>query len=62
VTDLKQDWEVIVAPPTYEEDEAIVLQQTSEPVQDTGAPPQEDTRDATPIREVGLHSHWTEPA
>ncbi|KAF9241391.1 hypothetical protein BU15DRAFT_73511 [Melanogaster broomeanus] len=62
----EDEWEVIVAPPAYEEVEAVVLQKTSEPVQDTSAPPRDDTpshqRDATPIRETTLPADIIAPS
>ncbi|KAF8834937.1 hypothetical protein BDN67DRAFT_984967 [Paxillus ammoniavirescens] len=47
----EDEWEVIVAPPTYEE--AVALPQPNELVQDSSAPQEDNSsqRDTTPIRE-----------
>ena len=58
VIKFNQEWEVIVAPPPYEQ--AVGLPQPEEPVQDESTPPQGDyhaiEQDATPVRRVGLLS------
>ena len=54
-----QEWEVVVAPPPYEQITGL-RQPEFEPVQDKSTPPQVDShtieQDDTPIREVGLPS------
>ncbi|KIJ21024.1 hypothetical protein PAXINDRAFT_6801 [Paxillus involutus ATCC 200175] len=51
----EDEWEVIVAPPTYEE--AVALPQPNELVQDSSAPQEDNSsqRDTTPIRENTPH-------
>ena len=55
---LYQEWEIVVAPPSYEQ--VFGLRQSEEPAQDSGTPPQESShsikQDDTPTREVGMTS------